>query len=202
MRFLLKLCIALPLLACHTIEPINIDAPHGPDDWKALRDSFRQVVVHARQKDREAVLRDLEKYLLTRADMVELFGMEVGERVWRGYRDTIIVELRKEAPDVIIERVAEGLEEVEIDRLGPRRPAYTTRGDAAMLEAMLHKRPMFNVRLKRPDDPLGFRLDGFFYMDGRWCSLMKSYRYLEAPDAAPPPPSTAPASDAGAGPNR
>ena len=171
--------LLLGLVGCHSIQPPpESDTPTAPDDWLHVRDAFRDIVGHAQRGDRAAVARGLERFVLTEPEMVALFGEVEGRRVYVRYRDEIVADLMGEAPGVIIAKVRAGFTEVEVDRLGPARPANTTPGDQAMLEALTKKRPMFNLRLRPPSEPLGLRFDGFLFLDGRWRFLFKTYLFL------------------------
>ena len=177
-RSVLLLLFALSL-GCHSIQPPEEnDTPQTPDDWQHVRDAFREIVRHAQAGDRAAIAERLRGFVLTEAEMVTLFGPEKGPEVHRGYLAEIVGDLVREAPDVIIEKVGEGLTEVEVDRLGPARAANTTPGDKVMIEALAKKRPVFNLRLRKPTERLGLRFDGFVFVDGNWRFLFKSYRFL------------------------
>ncbi len=172
------LLLFLPL-GCHSIQaPEDDDSPQSADDWKHVRDAFQEIVGSAQRGDRDAISKALEAFILTESEMVTLYGPERGPEVHRQYIAEIVTELRAEAPSVIIAKVKAGFTEVEVDRLGPARAANTTPGDKVMLEALVKKRPMFNLRIRKPGIPLGLRFDGFIFVDGEWRFLFKSYRYL------------------------
>ncbi len=171
--------LTLVLLGCHSIvPPEETDTPQSPDDWLHVRDAFREIIGHAQRGDRAAVLKTLDRFVLTEPEMIELFGPERGPEVYAGYRDEIIKDLRAQAPDVIIEKVKAGFIEVEVDRLGPARAANTTPGDKVMIEALAKKRAMFNLRIRPPGQRLGLRFDGFVFLGGKWRFLFKSYLFL------------------------
>ncbi|MCB9550953.1 MAG: hypothetical protein H6705_03530 [Myxococcales bacterium] len=88
---------------------------------------------------------------------------------------------------MIIERVRDGFDAVEVERVGPAYPDRTTPGDERMLEALVPRGlAMYTVRLRAPNGKLGLRFNGFVYHDGRWRALLKTYDYLPAPDAGAP----------------
>ncbi len=201
---LLSLAVALGGIACGPLEAPEPDknTPQSPDDHIALRLAFEKVADAAKGGDPAAVVRALEPFLATRDELVTLFGPEAGARAWKGYSDTIAATLRAEAGEVIVRQVKDGLTEVAVELVGPEFPARTTPGDQRLLDAMRAKRPMYSVRLRRPGELLGLRLNGFVYIDGKWRALLKTYDHLDPPpDAEPPPPpptdAGAPASDAG-----
>lgn len=171
--------LLLALAGCHSLQPPEeTDTPQRPDDWLHLRDAFREVIGHAQRDDRAGIARVLDRFVLTLPEMVELFGPERGAAVYAGYQGEIVAALRAEAPGVIVEKVSAGFVEVEVDRLGPARPANTTPGDKVMLEALAKKRPLFNLRLRPAAASLGLRFDGFVFVGGRWRCLFKSYLML------------------------
>ncbi len=194
MRALLALllaCVAFGGLGCESLQapPADPDAIRGPDDPRNLRRAFEAVVEAARRSDEAAIVAELETFLATREELVALFGAEVGAAVWPGYSDTVAGDLRKQAAPVIIERVADGFTEVYVERVGPAYPARTTPGDRALLDAFAPRGlAMYTVRLRKPGETLGLRLNGFVYHGGRWRALLKAYDHL--PD---PPPAEAPA---------
>lgn len=164
------------------------DTPKGPSDPITLRQEFEALVVSAQAGDEAAVLEKLEAHLMTREMIVGFFGPEVGARAWKGYSDVIAAKLRAEAPKRIIEQVRDrGLTEVVVEQVGPAYPQNTTPGDQRVLDAMLQKQPMYTVRLQKPGETLGLRLNGFVFHEGRWRAFLKSYDHLEpVADAAPP----------------
>lgn len=187
-------------------------AARAADDPWHLQDRFERVVAAARAGERDAILGLFEPMLVTRDELVALFGPTAGEAAWPGYSDQIAGKLRVEAADVIIERVRDGFDAVEVERVGPAYPDRTTPGDERMLEMLVPRGlAMYTVRLRAPNGQLGLRFNGFVYHDGRWRALLKTYDYLPAPDAATPAAPTdaaptgegsdaAPSADAGAPP--
>lgn len=183
------LALAFVLLAlggCDRIQPPDPDvaAPDGPDDPQHLQAAFEEIVAAARREDAAAVLAGLERFLLTREELVALFGPERGEAVWPGYSDEVAGALRAEAAQVIIARVRDGLTEVRVDRVGPAYPARTTPGDQAMLDAFVPRGlAMYSVWLRKPGETLGLRFNGFIFRDGRWRALLKAYAHFPQADA-------------------
>ncbi len=176
------LCLALALLGCHAVQPPEeTDVPTAPDDWRHVRDDFRGIVELAAKGDEGAIRERLKTYLLTEEEVLRLFGPERGPRVWKGYDEVIAADLLKEAPSQLVARVKEGHSVVDVDRLGSDKPQYTTPGDQRMIAAMVEKHTVYNLRLRKPDDPLGLRLDGFLYLDGKWRFLFKAYNHLDPP---------------------
>ncbi len=184
-----------------------MQAPEGPaegspapDDPAALKALFEGVVQAARQGgDGSAVVRALEPFLATRQDLDALFGPEIGARAWVGYSDKVAAALREDAGAVVPAQVRAGRTEVWVEQVGPAFPDRTTAGDQAILDAMHPKRPLYTVRLQRPGEKLGLRLNGFVFLNGRWRALLKAYDYLAeppAPDAEPSPPDATVPADA------
>lgn len=160
----------------------------------ALEAEFEQIVAAAKAGDAAVAGEALGKFLLSEAEMKRLFGPELGARAWRGYTERIAVDLRKEAGPALVERVTDGQTEVTVEQVGPAFPARTTAGDQRMLDALKIPTRMYTVRLHRPGEKLGFRLNGFVRIDGHWRALFKTYDHLD------PPPDAAvaePAPDAG-----
>lgn len=172
------------------------DALRGPDDPRHLEQAFSAIIDAAKRKDAEAVLGGLEKFLLTREELVALFGPEVGRAVWPGYSDEVAGSLRREAAEVIIERVGDGFTAVTLERVGPAYPAHTTPGDRRLLDAFVPRGlAMYTVRLHPPEQSLGLRFNGFVYHDGRWRALLKAYDHLPAPAGEAAPEGDAPTAD-------
>lgn len=184
---LLLALLAVLLPACDALQPppADPDAIRGPDDPRHLRKAFEAVVEAAQRGDEAAILTELERFLLTREELIALFGPEVGAAVWPGYGDQVAGSLRKEAAPVIIERVKDGLTEVYVERVGPAYPARTTPGDKALLDRFVPRGlAMYTVRLRKPGETLGLRFNGFVHHGGRWRALLKAYDHLPAPPAA------------------
>lgn len=203
----LGLALAAPLTGCSERGDDPTRVQLAPDDPRQLTERFERIVTAARAGEREAILTLLEPLLVTREELVALFGAEAGEAAWPGYSDQIAGGLRAEAADVIIERVKDGFDTVEIERVGPAYPDRTTPGDTRLIESLVPRGlAMYAVRLKRPNSNLGLRLNGFVFHGGRWRALLKTYDHLPlppdagAPDAAPAP-DAASASDATSAPD-
>ncbi len=179
MRFF---CFALLLVLLGCNGRNGQDAQAGaaikPSDPEHLEQLFQKIVQKAQAKDEAGVLAAMEPYFLTREEMLGLYGSEKGERAWLGYNDTIAADLRKEAPRLLIDQVAQGLTEVTVEMVGPAYPDRTTPGDQRMLDDMLQKQAMYTVRLHKPEEKLGLRLNGFLFIGGQWRSLFKTYDYL------------------------
>lgn len=174
------LWILLALGGCSGNDAQNASAEQvvKPDSPEALQAKIGQIVQKAQAKDEAAVLSLLEPYFLTREEILNLFGAEKGERAWLGYNDAIAADLRNEAPKVLIDQVSKGLTEVTVEFVGPAYPDRTTPGDQRLLDFMQQKLPMYTVRLHKPEEKLGLRLNGFVYINGQWRGLFKTYDYL------------------------
>lgn len=202
LRLPLLLLLALGgALGCDALQapPPDPTALRGPDDPRHLVRAFDAIVEAAKRSDGEAVVAGLEKFLLTREELVALFGPEVGRAVWPGYSDEVAGSLRREAAEVIIERVGDGFTEVMIERVGPAYPAHTTPGDRRLLDAFVPRGlAMYSVRLHPEGQSLGLRFNGFVYHAGRWRALLKAYEHLppEAPAEAPAEAPTEPPAEA------
>lgn len=166
----------------------EVIAPKGPDDARVVHNDFLGLIEDAKRKDAAAIMARLEKYLLTREELVVLFGPEVGEAAWAGYGGDIASKLRAEAPQMLIDRVAEGYTEVHVGGVGPAYPAATTPGDQRMLDALKKKRLMYSVWLRKPGEHLGLRFNGFIFHEGRWRALLKTYDHLPLPEPKPEVP--------------
>lgn len=189
------LCLALaaPLTGCSERGGDPTREQLAPDDPRQLTERFERLVTAARAGEREAILTLLEPLLVTREELVALFGPRAGQAAWPGYSDQIAGGLRTEAADVIIERVKDGFDTVEVVRVGPAYPDRTTPGDTRLIESLVPRGlAMYSVRLKQPDGKLGLRLNGFIFHDGRWRALLKTYDHLPLPPDAGPPDADAP----------
>ncbi len=179
MRWLLLLTLA----ACGPLQAPEDDEtkPASPSDPMTLKLEFEAVVAKAKAGDEAGVAKALEGYLADEATIKALFGPR-GEAVWGGYSTKITSKLKAEAAKTFIAQVKAGRTEVDWFRLGPASPANTTAGDRRMLEAMVERPTLYNVRLFKAGEALGLRMDGFFYREGRWQALFKAYEHL--PDGA------------------
>jgi hypothetical protein len=187
MRFILLGLLAL-LSACNdsdTPAPGTMGS-FGPDAPQTLRADFEAVVTRIQQSKDPAVARQaLEAYLLEEKDFLVLFGPELGARAWPGYRDVVAGKLREEAGAVLVREIVQnGRTEVRVEGVGPAYPAATTRGDQALLDALKARRPLFTVRLQKPGETLGLRLNGFIFHEGKWRVLLKAYEHFGQPAAA------------------
>ena len=171
------------MLGCDGFRPpaSDIKKPTKPSSWHKLRDDFRALVKEAQSGQEKAVMERLEKYLMTEGDLIHIFGQDMGQGLWTGYRDVVAATLRKEAARIVMERVKSGMNQVEIERVGPLYPSRTTRGDKAIFAAMKNRHRMYTVRLHKVGEPIGFRLNGFVFVKSRWRGLFKAYNHFPPP---------------------
>ena len=159
-------------------EQLRRQKPASP--WH-IHDHFTALVKQAESGDIKALVTGLQTYFPERDDFIELFGSTRGESMWVGYRDVIIPRIRTEGAEVMAKRIKAGMTTVDIERVGPIYPGRTTLGDHAMLEAMVARRPMYTIRFRASEESLGFRLNGFVFVRGRWRAFLKSYDFLPEP---------------------
>lgn len=203
MRFLLALMLAL-LPACDRNPAADPGAVDGPDSATALIQLFEGMVARLQaNRDPAEATAFIEGFFLEEPHFAELFTPEVTARVWPAYRDVVAAQARAEVGAVLLREVLEnGRTEVKVEGVGPAWPAATTRGDQALLDAMRVKHRLYTVRLQKPGEALGVRLNGFVYLGGRWRALLKAYEHLDPPPApeeeAPPTEAVAPATAEGA----
>lgn len=198
-------CLLFLLTACNHDGPAGgAEGPFGPDAPQTLRADFEALVQKLQStKDPAAAVQALEAYVLEEKEFFALFGPDLGARAWPGYRDVVVGKLRAEAGAVLVREIVEnGRTEVRVEGVGPAYPAATTRGDQALLDALETRRPMFTVRLIKPGEQLGLRLNGFLFHEGRWRALFKAYEHFAPPAAEAPEGDEpeAPASEAPAAP--
>ena len=179
MRRTLTLLAAF-LAGCGSGEAPDDDRwdPSKPQDWRALRQQLIELVEVAGTKDAGATLKRFESMLCGRPEVEAVFGAEVGARVWKGWEETLLPDVRKEAGEILVTQVGAGWNQIAIDRIGPASPWNTTPGDQAMLEAMSPKRVTYTVRLHPAGNSKGLRLNGWVFVNERWCGLLKSYSFL------------------------
>ena len=125
----------------------------------------------------------MKTYALDESEFISLFGEDMARTAWPKYKSKILEPMMEESNAVFSERIAAGYTEIEVVGVSTSRPQATTAGDIAMLEAVKVPVEMYTVRLHRPDENLGLRLNGFVYLDGRWRSLMKTYEQLPESEA-------------------
>ncbi len=203
-RLLLAVALAAGagLTGCHKPPPEDARKPVKPDEPRALQYVFEDTVVAAALKGDEAAVRAaLKGVVATQADLAAVFGAERAAAVYPAYAEQIVPAFLKEAPPLIIERVKAKATQVSVKLVGPAVPADTVPGDLITLDAMAVKRPMMSLWLKVPGEPLGLRLEGWMYGEGRWFTVLKLHAHLKqaAPEAAEPEgaaPEGAPASGA------
>jgi len=179
------ICVVLALtcvgtVSCDAIKPPDKTAENRAKQsspYKIVRD-FKELVAAARANDRKKILRTIETYLLTAPEFDLLFGEKLGRTLWSKYRDVIAAKLRKEIVDVLISRVKAGFDQIDIIQVSTVRPKDTTRGDLAIINAMKHRPTMFSIRLRKKNEALGLRFNGFIHVKGRWRSLFKAYDFL------------------------
>ena len=184
---LLLIVSVVQLAGCDAVAPPDREQLRRQDPaspWH-VHDHFKVVVEQAEANNLEAVSAGLQRYFPEREDFIELFGKARGEAMWTGYREVIMPTVRTEGAEVLAKRVKAGMTTVELERVGPMFPGRTTRGDHAMFQAMVTRRPMYTIRLRPAEESLGFRLNGFVFVRGKWKAFLKSYEHL--PEVKPTP---------------
>ena len=132
------------LAGCDAVAPPDREQLRRQDPaspWH-VHDHFKVVVEQAEANNLEAVSAGLQRYFPEREDFIELFGKARGEAMWTGYREVIMPTVRTEGAEVLAKRVKAGMTTVELERVGPMFPGRTTRGDHAMFQAMVTRRPI------------------------------------------------------------
>lgn len=168
------LCVAP---GCNNASAVNPLPAEHPRRLLETFEAFAQTQVESPSPDKARAF--LEGFAVTKPEMIKLFGPERGEKAWAGYSTKVLPALRAEAGAVLIrEIVKEKRTTAWVERVGPAYPAATTRGDQQILDALVEKRPVYTTRMRRDDDTLGLRLNGFIYIDGAWKSVFKVYEYL------------------------
>ena len=116
---------------------------------------------------------------MTQKDFETLFPKPNAHRLWAGYRDKMAHDIKKEAAAAILKRVQSGYTDIAYERVGPTNHKETNKGDYALLKAMKTPAQMYSFRFIKPEGiKLGFRLNGFVYVNDAWRALFKSDVYL------------------------
>ncbi|MGK0358702.1 MAG: hypothetical protein ACI9U2_000995 [Bradymonadia bacterium] len=168
------LCVAPGCSDAGSVNPLPAEHPRR---LLESLEAFAQTQVEAPSPDKARAF--LEAFAVTKPEMLQLFGPERGEKAWAGYTAKVLPALRAEAGAVLTREIVEEKRTTAwVEPVGPAYPAATTRGDQLILDALVDKRPVYTARLRRDDDTLGLRLNGFIYIGGAWKSLFKVYEYL------------------------
>ena len=188
--------LSLVYLVSFCAVSVGCDAVKPPDKSKELRSKkssnyqlirdFQAMVSAAKKNDEQAILAQMERYLLIESDFRYLFGDELARVLWPKYRDIIAVDLRKEGARVFAQRVKAGFDQIDCIRVSTVRPKDTTKGDLALMEAMKRRPDMHTMRLRSKDAELGLRFNGFVYVGARWRALFKTHQYLPATETEKP----------------
>lgn len=166
------------LLGCNAAQQAPAELP--PDHPRRLVHAFDAFLAQQQKTPSpEAAQAFMEGFALTQEQLIRLFGPERGARLWPAYRDTVFGAVKAEAGTVLVREITQnGRTEPWVEKIGPAWPAATTKGDLKLLDNMVAKRPMYTVRLRKPGEQLGLRLNGFIYIDGGFKALLKSYDHL------------------------
>ena len=182
-RPILLLSLFISLSACSGFQAPEEDPnkPPAPEHPETVKRDLITLVADAQKGDTKAIDERFEKYLMTKADFDTLFPAKTVKVLWTGYRDKMSHDLKKESAGAIVKRVKAGYTNISYESVGPTNHKETTRGDYALLKAMKTPVPMYSFRFVKPNGPkLGFRLNGFVYVNGAWRALLKSDQYLPA----------------------
>lgn len=177
---------------CHPAPEDAAATPEAPE-LAALRADFASLVTAARAGDAAGVQKRLDAYVATPAEFETLFGPQRGPQAHAAYLEKVVQGLAAEGGPTLVERVRSGQTEVVIEEVGPAFPARTTPGDHRLLDAFVGRFKLYTVRLHAPEEPLGFRLDGFVRVGPRWVGLFRTFDHL-TPEAPSAPDSAAPTS--------
>jgi len=149
-----------------------------------IRD-FQQMIEAVQSGQAEASSELLKSYMVSEEEFKTLFGKPVSDTAWPTYKAEVLEPALAESGPAMNERIKAGLTQVEVKRVSSIRPRATTAGDILMLDTLKVPVEMYTVRLRKDDEQLGFRINGFFYADGRWRCLMKAYNHLPNDERRP-----------------
>jgi hypothetical protein len=155
--------------ACTTPPAPEVAAPDPA--IAALTAVGERLLARARAGDTAGVAAVLAEHAPTASELATLFGPDAGPRLAADYEKRILPALRAESGPVLVAAVAAGRDQIQVEAVGPAFPARTTPGDTRRLEAARQPLRMYTLRLHRPGEKLGLRLDGFVQLGGRWCML-------------------------------
>ena len=167
-------------VGCDAVTPPDTTskARATPSSHYRLIDAFETMVKAVKEGDTAVILKTMESYLMTQADLDALFPPTLASQLWPKYRDVIASDMRKEAVSLVTSRIKAGFDTVDCIRVSTVKPKETTRGDLAMMNAMTRPPKMYTIRLRSKNAELGLRFNGFVYVNGRWRSLFKAYNHL------------------------
>ena len=169
------------LVACDGFQAPAEDpnARPEPNHPETVRHDLLGLVSDAKRGDTKAVQQRFQNYLMTQKDFESLFPKPTAQRLWAGYRDKLAQDIKKEAATAILKRVQSGYTDIAYERVGPTNHKETNKGDYALLKAMKTPAQMYSFRFIKPEGiKLGFRLNGFVYVNDAWRALFKSDVYL------------------------
>jgi hypothetical protein len=176
--FIIGFC-SLFIWSCQPSKPIY--PPDHPNSLQALVQTWvRDYQGQADpQQGRARLKQHLKNTLMTSSRLESLLHPTVAHPLSLHYKQTLIPKILKEGPKVIQDAIGKGMTEIMIRRIGPNVGKYLSPGDLILLEHMPSRPALFTVRFHLKDDPLGLRLNAFFYDQGRWKSLFKLGELLE-----------------------
>jgi hypothetical protein len=155
-------------------------APAQADGADGLKAVWMDILKAAQAGDVDAVRKAFEGMKMAEDDFKALFGDELGAKMAPTYGEGYDKEFLPKAPPDIVAKVKErGYDDVEAYEV-TSDPGKQTGNDKKTIEAFKDKAgtKMYSVRLKKKGEDAGFRLDSFFYRNGRWVTGLKIARLL------------------------
>ena len=181
-RYVLTVLIGSSIfyLGCQTEGP-NYPSDHPASLQKLVQNWVRDYRGQTDpQQGRARLKQHLKATLIKQSRFEALFSPALAKPLSSYYHQTLVPKLIKEAPFVIQDAIGKGMTEVAIRRVGPNVGKYLSPGDLILLENMPSRPALYTVRLHLKEDPLGLRLNAFFYDQGQWKSLFKLGELLES----------------------
>ena len=131
------------------------------------------------QEARARLRQNLKSTLIGSDRLVELLHPRVAHPLNVYYQRTIAPQVMQEAPYTIQDVIGRGMTHVTVQRIGPNVGKHLSPGDLILLENLPSRPALFTVRIHQVNDPLGLRLNAFFYDQGQWKSFFKLGELLE-----------------------
>lgn len=144
-----------------------------------LKATWTSALDLCRDGNKEALEKFIGALRLTREELTGLFGAEKAERIWPRWEETW-KKLPAEASADLIERYTKTpWDDVQVILVSAIAEKDRSPEDRGVLQALRNKdAKVYNVRLKKKDQPEGLLLRAFVKTEGGWRMGLKIGRHL------------------------
>ncbi|MCS6912160.1 MAG: hypothetical protein RMK29_06810 [Myxococcales bacterium] len=162
-----------------------VPAGRYPDGSAGLQQLWQEVLRACQRDERQRVHDLLASMMMTQRELAELLGPHRAAALWPRYQALMGSMINPGSVELVAYVYEKKYDDVAVIRVDTLPEAEQQPTDRQVLAAMVQKRPLYAVRLKRKSEAKGLRYDFFVYLAGRWRTGNQLGKYLNPEEPQP-----------------